>query len=546
MKTNLTMKKLALASLTLAAVLTLVAGCSMRAPVHERSGEAKPSAPSHGDSPADFSGLPVVNGKPYADMYFKSYGVNPTIDTEEESVSTFSVDVDTASYTLARSYLARGHLPEEEAIRVEEFVNAFKYDYPNPGNAPFGVQVEAFPSPNRRGYHVLHVGIKGREVSTSERQPANLVFTIDVSGSMAMENRLGLVKRSLALLVEQLDERDSLAIVVYGDSARTVLEPTRATNRSRILEAIDSLKSEGSTNVQSGLQMAYALAASQVREGTVSRVILCSDGVANNGITGADDIFESIKEYARRGVRLTTVGFGMGNYNDVLMERLAQQGDGQYAYVDELPEARRLFVEQLTGTLQLIARDVKVQLEFDKSVVSRYRLIGFENRLLNKEDFANDKVDAGDMGAGHTVTALYEVKFRDAQALTAPAFATLRIRYKEPGTPLEAGTSQKVEKALPSAIVRQSLEAASGPTQLSLVVALFAEKLRGSYWARNVSYADLLRLWNQLPERIRTREDAGELHQLIQQARANDKRGDKFEKMTPVANMDFDHVPVVR
>ncbi|KFE68727.1 vWA domain-containing protein [Hyalangium minutum] len=546
MKTHLTMKKLALASLTVASVLALGAGCAMRAPAYEPPPTMEASPLPRGDSPADFSKLAVVNGKPFADMYFKSYGVNPTIDTEEESVSTFSVDVDTASYTLARSYLARGHLPEEEAIRVEEFINAFKYDYPDPGAAPFGVQVEAFPSPNRRGYHVLHVGIKGREVSTSERLPAHLVFTIDVSGSMGMENRLGLVKRSLALLVEQLDARDSLAIVVYGDSARTVLEPTRATNRSRILAAIDALQPEGATNVQAGLEVAYAIAASQVREGTVSRVILCSDGVANSGITGADAIFESIKEYARRGVRLTTVGFGMGNYNDVLMERLAQQGDGQYAYVDQLPQARRLFVEQLTGTLQLIARDVKVQLEFDKAVISRYRLIGFENRLLNKEDFANDKVDAGDIGAGHTVTALYEVKFRDAQALTAPALATLRIRYKDPGTLLEAGSSEKVEKALPTAIVRQSLEAAAGPTQLSLVVALFAEKLRGSYWARNVSYADLLRLWSQLPERIRAREDAGELRQLIQQARSYDKRGDKFEKMTPVAEMDFDRVPVVR
>jgi Ca-activated chloride channel family protein len=546
MKT-MTMKKLALAVLLVAGVLAVGGGCS-QIPVHERAVSMPADSPVYSlpPEPSEFSRLAVVNGKPFADMYFKSYGVNPTIDTEEENISTFSVDVDSASYTLARSYLARGSLPEEEAVRVEEFINAFKYDYADPGTAPFGVQVEAFPSPNRRGYHVLHVGLKGREVSKSERLPANLVFTIDVSGSMGMENRLGLVKRSLALLVEQLDTRDTLSIVVYGDTARTVLEPTRATNRTRILSAIDSLQPEGSTNVQAGLEVAYAIAASQAREGTVSRVILCSDGVANNGITDADGIFESIKESARRGVRLTTVGFGMGNYNDVLMERLAQVGDGQYAYVDRLPEARRLFVEQLTGTLQLIARDVKVQVEFDKAVVSRYRLIGYENRLLNKEDFANDKVDAGDMGAGHTVTALYEVKFRDAQALSSPSFATLRIRYKDPGTTLEAGASQKVEKQLPTAIVRQSLEAASGPTQLSLVVALFGEKLRGSYWARTVSYEDLLKLWTQLPERLRTREEVSELRQLIQQAQAHDTRGDKFEKTAPVANMDFDHVPVVR
>jgi Ca-activated chloride channel family protein len=558
MKTTTTMKKLAVAALSVAFLSALGAGCAKMAPRAYEPGatteslegghypRAEPSRPQQSEGTGEFSRVPVVNGKPFADMYFKHYGVNPTIDTEEESVSTFSVDVDSASYTLARSYLSRGHLPEEEAIRVEEFINAFKYDYPAPGGAPFGVQVEAFPSPNRRGYHVLHVGIKGREVSASERLPVNLVFTIDVSGSMDMENRLGLVKRSLALLVDQLDARDSLAIVVYGNTARTVLEPTRATDRSRILSAIEGLRPEGATNVQAGLEVAYAIAASQVREGSVSRVILCSDGVANNGITGADDIFESIKEYARRGVQLTTVGFGMGNYNDVLMERLAQVGDGQYAYVDELREAQRLFVEQLTGTLQLIARDVKVQLEFDKAVVSRYRLIGFENRLLAKEDFSNDKVDAGDIGAGHTVTALYEVKFRDAQALASPSFATLRIRYKEPTTTLESGTSQKVEKALPTATVRQSFEAATGPGKLSLVVALFAEKLRGSYWARNVSYQDLMGLWEQLPERLRVRPEVAELRELMKVARAHDTRGDKFEKTVPVANMDFDHVPVVR
>ena len=554
MKTT-TMKKLSLASLTLALGLAVGLGCS-RPPIHERRAPSSTETMDDGDSvtvgqpetkPADeFSGLRVVNGKPFADMYFKHYGVNPTIDTEEESVSTFSVDVDTASYTLARSYLTRGHLPEEEAIRVEEFINAFRYDYTDPGSAPFGVQVEAFPSPNRRGYHVLHVGLKGREVSRAERLPTHLVFTIDISGSMATENRLGMVKRSLELLVEQLDARDTLAIVVYGNDARTVLEPTRATDRERILQAIDALRPEGATNVQAGLSMAYAIAAGQAREGSIRRVILCSDGVANNGITGGDAIFASVKEHARRGVRLTTVGFGMGNYNDVLMEQLAQQGDGQYAYVDQLAEARRLFSEQLTGTLQLIARDVKVQLEFDKAVVARYRLIGFENRLLAREDFANDKVDAGDIGAGHTVTALYEVKFREGQAPAAGSFATMRIRYKDPSTTLQAGTSGLVEKALPTALVRQSMEAATGPSQLSLVVALFAEKLRGSYWARTVTYEQLLRLWSQLPERLRVRQEVSELRELIQLARQYDTRGDKFEKTVPVAKMDFDHVPVVR
>jgi Ca-activated chloride channel homolog len=564
---SLKVQKFALAALAVLGGVLLSPGCVSTSPVHspppQDSGtegyteeisisgtpsrsRPPPRPPPKRETSSEFSRVPVVNGKPFADMYFKHYGVNPTIDTEEENISTFSVDVDTASYSLARAYLSRNVMPAEEAIRVEEFVNAFRYGYRDPGEEAFGVQVEAFPSPNRRGYHLLHVGLQGQKVSAAQRLPAHLVFTIDVSGSMDLENRLGLVKRSLAMLVNQLDSRDTLAIVVYGSTARTVLEPTRIQDRSRIREAIDALHPEGSTHVQAGLEVAYAIAASQVREGAISRIILCSDGVANNGLTQADALFQSVKEYARKGVRLTTVGFGMGNYNDELMERLSQVGDGQYAYVDALPEARRLFVEQFTGTLQLIARDVKVQVEFDPSRVARYRLIGFENRMLQKEDFANDRVDAGDIGAGHTVTALYEVKFHEGQAQGPSPFATLRLRYKAPSTRLEEGTSREITEPLPPSLVRPSLEAASGPAQLSAVVALFAEKLRGSYWVRNLSYPQLMRLWQQLPEPVRARGEVSELRQLIQQARALDGRLDKFEKDAPVATMDFDHVPVVR
>lgn len=566
---SLKLQKAALATLAVFGGMVLGPGCALGPPSQRPpgdnsseeavtetiaiSGRPEPSGsrplprpPPKKEKSSEFARVAVVNGKPFADMYFKHYGVNPTIDTEEENISTFSVDVDTASYSLARSYLSRNVLPAEEAIRVEEFVNAFRYGYRDPGEEPFGVQVEAFPSPNRRGYHLLHVGLQGQKVTAAQRMPAHLVFTLDVSGSMDMENRLGLVKRSLAMLVDQLDERDTLAIVVYGSTARTVLEPTRIQDREHILEAINALHPEGSTNVQAGLEVAYAIAASQVRPGTTTRIILCSDGVANNGITQADAIFQSVKQYARKGVRLTTVGFGMGNYNDELMERLSQVGDGQYAYVDALPEARRLFVEQFTGTLQLIARDVKVQVEFDPARVVRYRLIGFENRLLQKEDFANDRVDAGDIGAGHTVTALYEVKFHEGQARGASPFATLRIRYKDPATRLEEGQSREITEPLSPSLVRYSLEAASGPAQLSAVVALFAEKLRGSYWVRNLSYHHLMRLWQQLPEPVRARDEVSELRQLIQQARALDGRGDKFEKEAPVATMDFDHIPVVR
>jgi Ca-activated chloride channel family protein len=474
-------------------------------------------------------------GQPLFDMYFKGYGVNPTIDTEEERFSTFSVDVDTASYSLARGYLERGAMPEEQAVRVEEFVNTFDYGYTNDPDAPFTVHVEGFPSPSRKGYHVVRIGLKSREVSRQERKPAHLVFVIDVSGSMNIENRLGLVKQALRLLVDELDERDRVSIAVYGTTARQVLGPTSATEKQKLMEAIDGLASEGSTNAQAGMELGYTLAASHLLPGGINRVILCSDGVANNGITDADAIWERVRAQATRGITLSTVGFGMGNYNDVLMERLAQVGEGNYAYVDKLDEARRMFVQNLTGTLQVAGKDVKVQLEFDRRAVARYRLVGYENRMLTKEQFADDRVDAGEMGVGHSVTALYEVKLRGPSI----SFGTLRIRYKAP----EGGSSRLMEKVMPSSVLRSSYAKASPPTRLAYVAAAFAEKLRGSYWVRPLSYAQLLSLWEEVGEPLRDRKDVAELGSLIRKAMAIDRRADHFEQFAPVSTMDFDRVP---
>ncbi|WP_338267204.1 YfbK domain-containing protein [Corallococcus caeni] len=475
----------------------------------------------------------------FFDMYFKGYGVNPTVDTEEERFSTFSVDTDTASYSLTRAYLERGALPDEQAVRVEEFVNTFDYGYANAPDAPFSVNVEGFPSPARKGYQVVHIGVKARDVSRAERKPGHLVFVIDVSGSMNMENRLGLVKRSLRLLVDALDERDQVSIVVYGDTAHQVLAPTNATEKADILAAIDSVQSEGSTNAQAGMELGYALAASHMVKGGINRVILCSDGVANNGITQADGIWERVKERAAAGITLSTVGFGMGNYNDELMERLAQVGEGNYAYVDKLEEARRIFVQNLTGTLQVVAKDVKLQVEFDRKTVSRYRLIGYENRLLTKQQFNDDRVDAGEVGAGHAVTALYEVKLRDPSQTN---FGTLRIRYKAP----EGGSSRLIEKAMPVTLLRPAYEKAASPTRLSYVAAAFAEKLRGSYWARPLTYDALVSLWQELGTPLKTRQDVVELGELIQLAKKLDRREDRFESISPVRTMDADRVPTLK
>ncbi len=494
----------------------------------------------------DFGELRVVGGEAPVDSIFQHYGVNPTVDTAEEPFSTFSVDVDTASYSIARAMLSEGRLPDPAAVRVEEFVNSFRYDYPPPtaeAGAPFSVVAEAFPSPNRKGYHVLLLGLRGRVVPDKDRPPANLVFVVDVSGSMDMGSRLELVKGALGVLVDKLREDDTVSIVTYGDFARVALEPASGAEKGRIKEALRRLHPEGSTNAQAGILLGYEVAqrglhARPHEKGVVSRLVVCSDGVANNGVVDADGIFATVSKEAQRGVELSTVGFGMGNYNDVLMEKLAVKGQGRYAYVDRLAEAKKIFVENLGGELVNIAKDVKIQVELDKNSVERYRLIGFENRKLRKRDFADDKVDAGEIGAGHEVTALYEVKLKPG----ADRFGWLRIRAKAPGSDV----SKLIENELTTRLVRKSIRAASPMSRLALVSSSFAEKLRLSYWARTLSYDDVKALWNTLPADLRARPDVAELGSLIDKARALDRRGDRYEGEQPVATMDFDSLPVLK
>ena len=497
------------------------------------SREAAPRAP------LTLGNVRVVDDERYSDMTFHHYGVNPTIDTAEQRVSTFSVDVDTASYSLTRSYLERGELPPEEAVRVEEFVKSFDYGYSAPADTAFAVHAEAAPSPTRPGDHLLLLGLEAREVPDAERKPANLVFVIDVSGSMDIENRLGAVKRALGFLVDRLRDDDRVGIVVYGTRGRALLEPTSAGNRRAILSAIEALRAEGSTNAQEGLELGYAMAERSFRSGAINRVVLCSDGVANNGVaTTAESLFERVRERAARGVTLSTVGFGMGNYDDVLMERLAQLGDGNYAYVDDDTEARRIFQRELTGLLQVVARSVKVQVELDPRVVSRYRLLGYENRRLESADFANDRVDAGDVGASHGVTALYEIKLAEPHPA---ALGTVRIRHQ----PAEGGASTLIEKAIDGTVLRSRLMEASSPTRLAAIVAAFAEKLRGSYWARGVRYDELLARLEALEPALTRRSDVTELRRLVILARGLDRRDDRFESDAPRASMSFDEVPIL-
>lgn len=437
---------------------------------------------------SDFGYIPPTlnppNGAIYDDVFFKEYGTNPFIDTEDDHLSTFGMDVDTASYSVTRRYLRDGNLPPTEAVRVEEFVNAFDYNYAPPSQDAFAVHIEGAPSRFGEGkrLQLLRIGIQGRVVPDENRKEATLTFVIDVSGSMAMENRLGLVKRALTLLVEQLRPSDEVAIVVYGTRARTVLRHTGIEGREEILEAIHSLESDGSTNAEEGLRLGYELASRNARVGRINRVILCSDGVANVGETGPDAILREIRAYVKEGITLTTVGFGMGNFNDILMEQLANKGNGFYAYVDTLNEAKRVFVENLTRTLQIIAKDAKIQVEFNPEVVSRFRLLGYENRRLDHEDFRDDDADGGEIGSGHSVTALYEIKLHEG---TSGQMATVFIRHEDPDTHHISET----EEGIFTTELKRVFEDASPEFQLAATVAEFAEILRESYWARGGSLA---------------------------------------------------------
>jgi Ca-activated chloride channel family protein len=491
--------------------LALIAGCGdfrhpggLAAPHQET--RARAALLPHG-------GTDPVNGAAAEAMFFENHGVNPFVDADDERFSTFAVDVDTASYTVARRYLADGHLPPAEAVRVEEFVNAFDYGYAPPSAGAVSVRLEAGPSPFDARRTLLLVGLKARVVEPGLRKRAILTFVIDVSGSMGVENRLGLVKKSLRLLVSQLREGDRIGIVVYGSDARTVLRHTGAEEKGEILDAIDGLEPEGATNAEAGLLRGYALAEGAFVPGAINRIVLCSDGVANVGTTGPDAILERIREYVRKGITLSAVGFGMGNYNDVLMERLGDKGDGHYAYVDRLEEARRIFVENLTGTLQVVARDAKVQVEFDPAVVRSWRLVGYENRLLETEDFRDDGKDGGEVGSGHAVTALYEVKPWEGRD---GSLGAVRVRYQDPdgGNPREIEASLDAEPAGPAA----------GPNtpafRLATTVALFAEVLRNSYWAKGISLAAVGEIASGLPREFPGRRDVAELAELAARAAA--------------------------
>jgi Ca-activated chloride channel family protein len=447
------------------------------------------------------------SGEGYAD-----YGVNRMTIAGIDRHSTFGLDVDTASYSIARSKLNMGQLPPAEAVRVEEFVNAIDYDYAAPDNlkVPFAVHMEAAPNPFVPNHHVLRVGIQGAEPPASDK-PARLTFLVDVSGSMNSPDKLGLAQSSLKKLVSELGPEDSVALVTYAGSTGVVLEPTPCTRKEAIYAAIDGLRSGGGTAMGSGMTLAYQVASSAYVEGAENRVIVLSDGDANIGRTTPEQILSTIRGYADEGITMSTIGFGMGNYQDTMMEQLANKGDGNYFYVDSAEESEELFGERLTSMVHTIAKDTKLQVEFNPEVVYAYRLIGYENRDIADKDFRNDQVDAGEVGRGHQVTALYDVVLMES----APTeeLATVRIRAKRPGPDSPAHEWTTVFGADE---LELELSDTSRSFRMAFAVASFAELLRESPYAQEFSYADVFQLARTASRR--SDEEDQELLGLIVQA----------------------------
>ncbi|HEX5749440.1 MAG TPA: VWA domain-containing protein, partial [Archangium sp.] len=416
---------------------------------------------------------------------YRDNGVNAFVTTAEDRLSTFSIDVDTASYTLVRRKLLEGTPPPREAVRVEEFLNYFRYTYPEPEGAPLAVHLDAAPSPFTPGRHLLRVGVQGKRLSVSERKPAHLTFLVDVSGSMQSPDKLPLAKRSLRMLVDNLRDGDTVALVTYAGGVKLALPPTGLEHKALIHAAIEDLTAGGSTAMANGIQLAYQQAMKTLDGSSVSRVLILSDGDANVGPSSHEDILALIRGHVKEGITVTTVGFGMGNYKDTLMEQFADKGNGNHYYVDSLLQARRIFQEQLGGTLEVIAQDVKLQVEFDPAQVARYRLVGYENRDIADRDFRNDKVDAGEIGSGHTVTALYELELKPG---AGEGLATVRLRAKRP----RGETASEHTYRFSAGALAASFPEASGDLRFATAVMGAAELLRHSPHAERWSFDQVL------------------------------------------------------
>jgi Ca-activated chloride channel family protein len=480
--------------------------------------EAEQSADGDGGLFGEEEPAPVdaeVPGDPdrFDDNRFEDYGYRDFIATADDPLSTFALDVDTGSYSVGRRFLDEGALPPRESVRPEEYVNSFDYDYNAPRDG-LDITVDGGPSPFNENNVLVRIGVQGERVSDEDRGDATLTFVIDTSGSMDRDDRLGLVKQSLTILVDELNDNDRVAIVTYSDTSGVLLEPTRVSNRDAILEAIDGLETGGSTNLESGLREGYDLARSAFNENGINRVIIASDGVANAGITDVDALGRLIREDADNGIDLVTVGFGLGNFNDALMEQLADNGDGFYAYVDTLKQAEKLFEDELTSTLLTVAKDAKIQVDFDDRFVESYRLIGFENRGVRDSDFDNDDVDAGELGAGHQVTAMYELRLVGGVSLDDRAeLGVVSLRWEEPNS----RDVTEIDEDIDLRDIEPRWTDTADDFQLATVVVTFAEKMRDNPYADEVNMDDLADEAERIADVIDT-DETKELAELIGRA----------------------------
>lgn len=482
----------------------------------------------------------IANSPSASHQIFKLYKVNPTIQTKHNPTSTFSMDVDNASFKLAANMLRKNQLPNPDGIRIEEFVNSMDYQY-SQGEVLFSISAEAMPSPFRKGYHVLHIGLQTKELADHERNPSNIVFVADISGSMASDNKIDLLKDAMTTLISQLNSDDQIAIVVYNDTASIILDPTPVSNKRKIYKIISKLRTGGSTNAEKGIIMGYDLAEKMYQPGFNNRVILTSDGMANVGSRSPEQILNKISESKDKGIFLTTLGVGVGMYNDHLLEQLANKGNGNYLYIANQKDIQTSFVDELNSQLQTVAKDAKIQVNFDPKVVSNYRLLGYENRKLNKEDFTDSTKDGGEVGAGHTVTALYEIKLVGNKISSSNNIAKLSIAYKKP----QGRKVHVLNKQIPLSVVRDNPSTVSSDSRLSFAVAAFAEKLRQSYWAKFYDYQDIANLLNNLPSNYKRQPHVQELLGLVIKAKHLDNRQDIYYRVPTSKPVNFDRVPLL-
>lgn len=474
----------------------------------EMDGRLAESLPA-GSAPATVGIVPYelrLAAEPTDRENYGHFDDNPVKRVAEAPVSTFSIDVDTGSYANVRRFLNQGRLPVKDAVRVEEMINYFAYDYPLPKDKtrPFSVTTEIAPTPWSKDSYLLRVGLKGYDIAAEKLPPANLVFLVDVSGSMMSPDKLPLLKSGLKLLVQKLRAQDRVSLVVYAGNTGVVLEPTPGDQKGKILAALEGLTAGGSTNGGAGIKLAYAMAEQGFIQHGINRVLLATDGDFNVGTVSFEALKDLVEDKRKTGVSLTTLGFGTGNYNDRLMEQLADAGNGNYAYVDTLNEANKVLVNEMSSTLQTIAKDVKIQIEFNPAAVAEYRLIGYENRALKREDFNNDKIDAGDIGAGHTVTALYEITLAGGKGQTVDPLryspekilkgspdelAWLRLRYKLPSE----DRSRLIEHALKTGDIKAA-DKTSGDFRFAAAVAAFGQTLRGGTYTGEFDFDDILKL----------------------------------------------------